>query len=85
MIEGRVKPSRRSLQRGEQRQRSLPTSAQKLDWFFTRRGESPQGNISKEETAPTGVDVTDPGRPGRAFAQDSLEKCRISKKLEQEW
>nr|AAX95545.1 Hypothetical protein [Oryza sativa Japonica Group] len=84
MIEGRVKPSRRSLQGGEQRQRSLPTSAQKLDWFFTRKGESPQGNISKEETAPTGVDVTDPGRPGRAFTQDSLEKCRISKKLEQE-
>uniref|UniRef100_A0A0D3H4R1 Uncharacterized protein n=1 Tax=Oryza barthii TaxID=65489 RepID=A0A0D3H4R1_9ORYZ len=54
----------------------------KLDWVFTRRGESPQGNTSNEETAPIGIDVTDPGRPGRAFAQDSLKKCRTSKKLE---
>uniref|UniRef100_A0A0E0B0W5 Uncharacterized protein n=1 Tax=Oryza glumipatula TaxID=40148 RepID=A0A0E0B0W5_9ORYZ len=48
------------------------------------QGESPQGNTSNEETAPIRINVTDPGIPGRAFAQDSLKKCRTSKKLEQE-
>uniref|UniRef100_A0A0E0QP80 Uncharacterized protein n=1 Tax=Oryza rufipogon TaxID=4529 RepID=A0A0E0QP80_ORYRU len=56
----------------------------KLDWVFTRSGESPQGNTSNEETTPIGIDVTDPRRPGRAVAQDSLKKYRTSKKLEQE-
>nr|ABF95801.1 hypothetical protein LOC_Os03g21670 [Oryza sativa Japonica Group] len=36
-----------------------------------------------EDTAPASVDVTDPGIPGRAFARDSLERCRTSKKPEQ--
>lgn len=31
--------------------------------FSPKRRESPQGNTSKEETAPAGVDVADPRRP----------------------
>uniref|UniRef100_A0A0D9ZYJ8 Uncharacterized protein n=1 Tax=Oryza glumipatula TaxID=40148 RepID=A0A0D9ZYJ8_9ORYZ len=69
---------------GGGRKEAAADTRPKLDWVFTRRGESPQGNTSKEETATTGVDVTDPQRPGRAFVQDSLKKCRTSKKLEQE-
>uniref|UniRef100_A0A0E0NKS6 Uncharacterized protein n=1 Tax=Oryza rufipogon TaxID=4529 RepID=A0A0E0NKS6_ORYRU len=43
-------------------------------------GESPQGNTSKEETAPAGVDIADPGRLSRAFAPGLTQKCRTSKK-----
>lgn len=51
--------------------------------FSPKGKESQQGNTSMEDTAPAGVDVADPGIPGRAFARDSLERCRTSKKLEQ--
>uniref|UniRef100_A0A0E0K5X7 Uncharacterized protein n=1 Tax=Oryza punctata TaxID=4537 RepID=A0A0E0K5X7_ORYPU len=69
--------------RDYKRNKPLPTPAHILDWVFTRRGESPLGNTSKEDTAPAGVDVADPGRLGRAFARDSLKRCRTSKKPKQ--
>uniref|UniRef100_A0A0E0GPG3 Uncharacterized protein n=1 Tax=Oryza nivara TaxID=4536 RepID=A0A0E0GPG3_ORYNI len=47
-------------------------------------GGNPQDNISREETAPAGVDVADPGRPGKAFASDSLKGCKTSTKPEQD-
>uniref|UniRef100_A0A0E0DG81 Uncharacterized protein n=1 Tax=Oryza meridionalis TaxID=40149 RepID=A0A0E0DG81_9ORYZ len=80
VIKGRATPSRRNLQGGEQRQKPLPTPAQNWTGFSPKGGESPQGNTSKEETTPIGVDVAGPGRPGRAFPQDSLQRCGTSKK-----
>uniref|UniRef100_A0A0E0KQA4 Ferredoxin n=1 Tax=Oryza punctata TaxID=4537 RepID=A0A0E0KQA4_ORYPU len=74
MTNGRARPSRRSFQGGEQRQKPLSTPAHILEWVLTQMGESPQGNTSKEDRAPAGIDVADPGRPGKAFAQDSLKR-----------
>uniref|UniRef100_A0A0E0MY95 Uncharacterized protein n=1 Tax=Oryza rufipogon TaxID=4529 RepID=A0A0E0MY95_ORYRU len=78
-----ARPSRRSLQGGEQRQKPLPTPAHNWTGFSPKGRKSPQDNTSKEETAPAGVDVADPGRPDRAFAEDSLKRCRTSKKPKQ--
>uniref|UniRef100_A0A0E0MY94 Uncharacterized protein n=1 Tax=Oryza rufipogon TaxID=4529 RepID=A0A0E0MY94_ORYRU len=80
---GGARPSRRSLQGGEQRQKPLPTPAHNWTGFSPKGRKSPQDNTSKEETAPAGVDVADPGRPDRAFAEDSLKRCRTSKKPKQ--
>jgi hypothetical protein len=53
--------------------------------FSPEGKESQQGDTSIEDTAPAGVDVADPGIPGRAFARDFIKRCKTSKKSEQEY
>uniref|UniRef100_A0A0E0EX23 Uncharacterized protein n=1 Tax=Oryza meridionalis TaxID=40149 RepID=A0A0E0EX23_9ORYZ len=45
-------------------------------------GLSQQSNIFNKDTAPTGIDVTDPRILGRVFARDSLERCKTSRKTD---
>uniref|UniRef100_A0A0D3HBA9 Uncharacterized protein n=1 Tax=Oryza barthii TaxID=65489 RepID=A0A0D3HBA9_9ORYZ len=61
------------------------TNARPKRTGFSPEGkESQQGDTSIEDTAPAGVDVADPGIPGRAFARDSIKRCKTSKKPEQD-
>uniref|UniRef100_A0A0E0R8U3 Uncharacterized protein n=1 Tax=Oryza rufipogon TaxID=4529 RepID=A0A0E0R8U3_ORYRU len=84
VIKRRARPSRQSLQGGEQRQTPLPTLAQKLDWVFTQKERE-----STKQHLQGGNDTRKRPRYRtwkirQSFHPRLPQECGTSKKLEQE-